>query len=210
MLKVIYLNAGHSVRDIGTQSQYGNETDINRAIRDKLVPELKSQGFKVEIVPDDLNLKDSIKWVNKKVDNIESGLALSIHQNCCDRSGPETYYYAHFESSKRIAQKLLGEYCLEMGIEVKDKMVRSDNTTRFGELGWLRRTDCWAALLEIEFIDNPAIKYIIDNPEKVAKAICMGVLGIYGLTYKSSPAETPEKSRERIIQQIKDLLEKLK
>ena len=66
MKKTIYLNAGHSDKETGALSKYGVERDINIAIRDVLIPELKRQGFKVEVIPDNLNLRESIAWEVKK------------------------------------------------------------------------------------------------------------------------------------------------
>jgi len=209
MKKVIFLNAGHSNIDPGAISRYGVERDLNVVIRDALIPKLERQGFKVMAVPDNLNLTQSIDWVNERVVDINSGLALSIHNNCCGHTGAEAYYYAHFESSRRIAKALVDEFCRETGI--KNRGARSDSITRFGALSWIRRTDCWATLIECGYMDSKEdMDKIIGHFDLIAKGICKGVCKIYNIPYQEKISPSKElKNREEIKKEIIRLVKSL-
>jgi len=80
MNRTIILEAGHSISDPGATTKETTEAKEAIKIRDKLIP-LLSQDFNVEILSDNLDLKQSIVWVNKKFKNLDDGLALTIHLN---------------------------------------------------------------------------------------------------------------------------------
>jgi len=204
--KLIYLDSGHSLTDPGTTTQYGNETDFNRKIRDALIPELIRNGFEVQAVPDELNLSQSISWVNQRSSNISSGLALAIHCNCCGQSGAETYYFGNFESSRKIALALINGYCQETGIA--NRGAKSDTITRFGELSWIRNTTPFAALIECGFLDNSVDVEVLKDYKKIARGICRGVCTIYGVVYikeDSPPSAGKEEIKNKIIELLKQL-----
>ena len=179
MERVIFLDAGHNVKkDPGAVIGNRKERDLNILIRDALIPELFFNGFQVEVVPDDLDTVQSIDWINQRVQNIESGLAIQIHQNCCKGEGAETYYMDAFESSKRIARELIEEYCKETGI--KNRGAKSDDTTRFGALGFIRNTECWATLIECGFLDNDKdMKIMTERLDAVVRGIAKGICKIF-------------------------------
>jgi len=184
MKKVVFLNAGHFLNDPGAISNNYKESIITMDIRDILIPKLVDYGFEVESIPDTLNLSDSISWVKDRATNINDGLALSLHCNCCNGDGAEAYYYGHNAKSKSLATKLLDGYIQETGLAKSNGGVRSDTTTRFGELGWIRKTPVWAVLLEMIYIDNEYnVNFLLNNKEKIADGIVRGVMNIYGLPY---------------------------
>lgn len=205
MLKKIFLDSGHSNLDPGTTTIFGNETDFNRQIRDALIPELKRCGFEVLAVPDDLDLVNSYLWVNKIAKNLEDGLALAIHCNCCGREGAESYYFGSSMVSKLIAQQLLNEYCKETGFI--NLGARSDTSTRFGELSWIRETNCWATLLECGFLDNLNDVEKLKDFKKIVRGICKGVCRIYNIDYIEEFSQP--KSKEEIKREIISLLNQL-
>jgi len=191
----IFLNAGHSLKDPGAVKGGIKESVINIQVRDYLVPLLKKYGFKVEIVPDELNLIQSVNWVNQRAKSLNNGLALSLHCNAGGGIGAECFYYAGSEESKKLAEKLLSGYCEEL--KMKNRGAKPDTATRFGRLGWIRDTKPWALLLEMGFIDNSNDLKILQNYQRVAFAILKGVARIYGIEIKE------EKSFEK--EQIEDL-----
>ena len=209
MKKVIFLNAGHSEKDPGSlipRNRYQHEAKLNIAIRFFLISELESQGFIVKSVPDNRNLKESIAWVNERAFKIDDGLALSVHNNCCGGEGAETLYYKYNRKSKKIAENLINEFCKETGL--KNRGAKSDSTTRFGMLGWIRKTNIWAALIECGFVDNENdMDFIFNNLDRVARGIARGVCKIYGIDYKEK--KEPPQGREEIKKKIIELLEKL-
>ena len=183
--KVVFLNAGHNIiTDPGVITEYGREIDFNITIRDIVISKLEEKGFKVEVVPDNLGLSDSIAWVNRRTNNINDGLALSLHCNCCGGSGAEAYYYGHNAKSKALATKLLDGYRLETGLYKSNGGVRSDTVSNVGELGWVRKTNIWAVLLEMLYMDNKDnVDFYKNNKNKIADGIVRGICQIYGLPY---------------------------
>ena len=207
MKKVIYLNAGHSLTDPGAVSRFGKESDFNRKIRDALIPELQNNGFEVQVVPDNLNLIQSIKWVNQRTKSLNDGLALSIHCNAGGGTGAECYYYGGNVTSKNLASKLLSEYCRVTGL--RNRGVKPDTSTRFKRLGWVRDTRPWALLLEAGFIDNPEDVKKLRNYSLIAKGIVKGVCNIFGIPYKDKEKETKDlkeqiRNNEALIKQLRE------
>ena len=206
MKKVIFLNAGHSEMDPGAKapkSDFENESQINIAIRDFVVPELEEQGFDVIVISDDKTLSQSILSVNKATSNINDGLALDIHCNCCGKEGAEVYYYYGYEESKRIAEKLLTAYCEETGI--KNNKARPDTLSQWKGLGWIRKTNVWSLLIECGYLDNTNdMNFILSNMDRVAKGIAKGVCSIYGIEYKEKEFDK-EELKLKIINFIKSL-----
>ena len=210
MLKsTIYLDSGHSDSYPGSITQYGKESELNAQIRNALIPELQRCGFEVKAVPDNLNLRDSIDWVNANSSTINDGLALAIHCNCCGSSGAESFFYGQNAKSKEIATKLLDGYCQETGLARSNGGVRSDTTGRFGELGWIRQTKPWATLLEMIYLDNKEdVDFLVNNKEKVVDGIVRGVCNIYGIPYieeTNPPIVDKEETKRKIITLLNQL-----
>ena len=204
--KVIFLNAGHHLADPGIITSYGREADFNIAVRNALIPELDRQGFEVKAVPDNLPLRESIDWVNNLAKNLDDGLALDIHCNCCALEGAEAYYYAGIDSSKRLAEKLVNEYSKEMSMPNRE--ARPDTISAVGKLAWIGETNCWATLLEMGYLDNPNDVLKIKDYQKTAKAITKGICKIFGIDYREAtlpPAENREEIKNKIIELVKKL-----
>ncbi len=203
MKKVIFVNAGHDTKDPGAVTQFGKEADFNREFRDALIPQLVRCGFEIMKVPDELNFKDSVKWVNMATVNIDDGLALAIHCNAGGGEGAETFYYGHHEGSKAIAKKLIDAYCAETGF--KNRGARSDTLTRWKRLGWIRNTKVWATLIECGFLDNVYDVQKLKDYEKVAIGIAKGVCAIYDIPYIEENVEVTSLENKTIVDIIKIL-----
>lgn len=203
MKKTIFLNAGHSLQQPGFVTPSGEkEADLTIAIRNELIPLLKSQGFEVYSVPDGLDLASSIYWVNQKSKDIEDGLALDIHLNAGGGEGVETFYYTGDKSSKEMAQKLQNKFCSYT--VMRNRGVKPDKDSAVGKLAWIRDTNCWALLIECGFLDNPTDLLMIKNFQAIAKGICLGILNIYGLPF----VEKPQNNAEKAVEEIKVVLKK--
>lgn len=208
--KVIYINAGHNddpdtpyFDDPGAVVGPLFEGRETMLIRDECVPLLKDAGFEVKAVPDNLNLRKSIDWVNLYARDINDGLALSIHFNyAADPSakGVETYYYKQDQTSKRIAEVLAAAISQYAGNS--NRGAKSDITTRFGQLGWIRQTNCWSVLAEIEFLSNPEAMERLKRPggyKLAAEGIVAGIREIYGIEQVSSPEPAPAPPRNEPV-----------
>lgn len=208
MNKTIYLNAGHSDTDPGAISAFGKEADFTKAIRDKLIPELKRCGIEVVSVPDSvLTLKESIKWVNERVKGLNDGLAFSIHLNAGGGQGAETFYFEGSTTSRRIAKTIIDEYCLH--VNVRNRGPKPDTQSKWGRLGWIRNTNCWATLIECGFIDYAGDVNIVKDFDNTAKAICKGICKVFEISYIKEESSPENKGREEIKNQIIELVKKL-
>ena len=199
----IFINPGHSLYRVGSSWKNFKENLLNIEIRNKLVPLLEAQGFKVEQVPDDLNLRRSIAWINERSKNIGDGLVLALHLNSSPWpgiiSGAESFYVAGSIQSENIARILLDKYCEESGM--KNRGARPDSQSRATSLGILRKTNPWAVLIELGYINSASDMLKIKDTEMIARAVAIGVCEIYEVQY----IETEEKKLSLLQIQINAL-----
>lgn len=179
MKRKIILNAGHSLSESGAAYHSTTESKEVIKIRDKLTP-LLEQSFDVIVVPDDLNLIDSIKWVNERCDDIEDGLAFSIHLNAGGGFGAETLYYGGDENSRKIAQAIIDKYC---GLtRFRNRGAKPDSGTRHGRLGWIRDVKPWSCLIECCFIDSlDDLKKLQQEYDEVAMALYVSICKAFNI-----------------------------
>lgn len=181
MNKLIILNAGHSIKVSGATAYENTEAKEAMKIRDKLVPLLK-QSFEVALVPDKLNLIQSIKWVKERYKKINDGLAFSIHLNASDGRGygAEALYYGGDEDSKKMARTIIDKYCEITGF--RNRGVKPDTSTRHKRLAWIRDIKPWSCLIETCFIDNiEDLRKLQNNYDKVAWAMYSGICAVYSI-----------------------------
>lgn len=178
MNKTIILNAGHNnAADCGAAANGTTEAKEAIKIRDKLAVLLK-RNFNVVIVPDELDLRQSIAWVNSQYKTMNDGLALSIHLNAGGGHGAETFYFDNHEPSKNIAKTIVDKYCEITGF--RNRGAKADATTRHGMLGWIRDTNTWSCLMECCFIDSiEDMKKLQSDYDGVAWALYLGVCEVY-------------------------------
>lgn len=183
MKKTIILDAGHNnASDCGAAACGTTEASEAIKIRDKLIP-LLEKNFEVIVVPDDLDLTKSIKWINEKYKTLDDGLAISIHLNAGgggNASGAETFYYPNNEISKNIAETIIQHYCKITNF--KNRGAKPDTAAAVGKLAWIRDTNPWSCLIECCFIDNiDDVKKLQNEYDKVAEAIYLGICAVYGI-----------------------------
>lgn len=177
MEKMIILDAGHSITEPGAVANNTTEAKEAIKIRDMLIPLLK-QNFEVIVVPDNLNLIQSINWVNSKCPNLDDGLALAIHLNASGGHGAETLYYAGEEKSRKIAQTIIDKYCSLT--RFRNRGAKPDSSTRHGRLGWIRDIKPWSCLIECCFIDTPEdINKLQEEYEEITWALYSAICAVY-------------------------------
>ena len=213
MEKTIFLNAGHdNENDPGAIHNTIVESKLNIEVRDRLHEYLLKQ-FKVEVVPDKLDLRESIIWVNNRSSNLDDGLAVSIHFNTGGGEGAEAFYYGGgYAKSELIATTYINKYCSLTGY--KNRGAKPDTLSNAGQLGWIRQTKPWAVLIECAFIDNKndMAKFDVD---KIAYAQYEGICEIYNIDplkpIKTSSVEIDVSmiNKEEIKKQIIEYIEKI-
>lgn len=155
----IFISSGHHddpntphFDDTGATSGAFREATINMAIRD----EVKELMPEVVCVPDDLNLRESIDWVNARC--APNDIAIEIHQNSNSNTsvrGTETYYDNEPEFGEILARNV------SKALQVPNRGVRHDSESRAGSLGWIRLTKCSSALVECAYLSNEFDRFIV-------------------------------------------------
>lgn len=204
----ILVNAGHfddphtsHIDDTGAVKDHIVEQVECVKIRNELVPLLQSEGFEVLAVPDHLNLKESILWVNERAPKLNDGLAVDIHLNALrdERARGTEAFYGMSETSKKIAEALSRETAKEL--DIPDRGAKPDTQTAVGSLGWIRQTTCWASLIEVGFVTNKQDMDVIRGPQgyrKAARGIRNGILAVYGLEVPYAGILTPQETQEAV------------
>ena len=214
----VVINGGHSddpdtpqIDEPGAVVEGIVEAEINMAIRDELVPLLRGAGFEVFAVPDELRLRPSIDWANKQVKYLNDGFDLSLHFNSSRNTsvrGTEVYYYKDDKTSREMAAILSRNVAKALG--TIDRGAKSDTTTRFKRLGWIRNTNGWAILLEVEYMSSIEGMRAVRAPgmyRKIAEAIVASMKEIYGIEEEPEPEISgTETMMERLMKELAKLL----
>lgn len=187
---MIFINAGHHLKDSGNITQGTTEANATMVIRDELKKILPNLLY----VPDNLTLKESIAWVNERA--ALNDLAIDIHLNAnndINLRGTECYYFMH----KDLAAKLSLSVSTALGIG--NRGAKPDSQSYVGSLGWLRNTVCKALVLECLYMSNKQ-DFSALSGGKIA-------LGIKQFLVENSfiPAEEVQ-PRSDTLKKIKDLL----
>lgn len=177
----IFISAGHGGieqggRDLG--SVVGNVTEAQEMIqlRDLVVPELRSRGFEVLSVPDDLSTTQTIGWINAR---IRSGdVALEIHADAFsnpDVRGASAFYIANNTERKNHSELLLLALVRRVP-QLPNRGAKPDTATGLGRIAFCRDTRLPSILLEVGFISNPNDRYLIQNRRRdIALGIADGL-----------------------------------
>ncbi len=149
-MKKIIINAGHHLADSGVVHKRLIESEMTIALRDKVAILLEDYG-KLYIIPDHLNLRQSIAWVNGRAD-VDS-LAITIHFNSHNNrsiGGTEVYYANEREHELAI---IFADHVSKSGV-FRNRGAKHDSLTWVGSLGWLRKLKCDSVLIEVCFLTN--------------------------------------------------------
>src|SRR3990167_7259111 len=169
----LIIDAGHYIGDKNRTALYGDftETDLTIKIRDALKPLLADR--QVLCIPDLLNLKESITFVNERA--TAGDFAVSIHLNAYTDSrtrGTEAYYWTDPRYAEVFAREV-AEHLL-----VPNRGAKPDSQTYYGELGWLRRLNCPSVLVECLYLTNELDRnalFVPDGIEAAARGIASAI-----------------------------------
>ena len=156
----IFISAGHGgaengVIDTGVRVAGTTEAQEMIQLRDMVAPELRSRGFSVLAVPDDLSLVQTISWINAR--SRSGDVALEIHADA--HSGPEArgasvFYIDQNEARKKHAELMLLAL-LRRVPQLLSRGAKPDTATGVGSLAFCRRVRSSSLLMEIGFLTNP-------------------------------------------------------
>jgi len=169
---VLWLDAGHGGRDVGSDVRSIYEKDINIIVVNKIVKELENDGYEILLTRSD----DSTVRLYDRVDMINAAkphLMVSVHCN----SMTEEYINGvevHYASGKCVGESLA--QCLQSSIVANTGT--KDRGKKGGELAVVKYTTMPAALIEMGYLTNDADYGNLINPEyqdKMAKGIADGI-----------------------------------
>jgi len=164
----IFISAGHGGieqggRDLGAIAGGTTEAQQMILLRDQIVPELRSRGFEVLSVPDDLSSAESIQWINARYR--PGDVALEIHSGSSPNPsvrGTAVYYIANNTERKNHAELILLALLRRLP-QLPNRGAKSDTATGMGFLPFTRDTILPSLLMEVGYLTNPEDRFIIQN-----------------------------------------------
>ncbi len=164
----IFISAGHGGIEAGSRdpgSIAGNTTEAQEMIllRDLVVPELRSRGFEVLSVPDDLSSAETIQWINARVR--PGDVALEIHADAYSNPtvrGATAFYIANNTERKNHAELMLLALTRRVP-SLPNRGAKPDTATGIGRVAFCRDTFLPSILMEVGFLSNPEDRALIQN-----------------------------------------------
>jgi len=162
----IFLNAGHHLKDEGAIVNGFQENLINMAIREEVKKLLPNALY----VPDELNLKESIKWVLARgID--KTSICIDLHQNShpnASQRGVEAYYWQDPTTAECFSRNVAES------VGLSNRGYFPDTQTAVGSLGWIRQLLARSVVLECGYLSNPYDRQILisaNGQRNIAKGI---------------------------------------
>ncbi|MGC1309248.1 MAG: N-acetylmuramoyl-L-alanine amidase [Phormidesmis sp.] len=194
----IFISAGHGglengIRDTGARIAGTTEAQEMIALRDLIVPELRSRGYDVLSVPDDLSLAQTIGWINARAKT--GAVALEIHaeefsSNTATR-GATVYHIANNRQRREQAELILLSLLKEVP-ELPSRGVRPDTAAGTGSLAFCRQTVPPALLTEIAYLTNPKdFALLTQRRRNFAVGLANGLAAWSRAVTGTSPTPTP-------------------
>jgi hypothetical protein len=193
-MKYVFICAGHGGGDSGAVARNTTEAEQTVLITNKLFTLIEPDSdLTVYQVPNELDLVESIAWVNAQVakDSLPFAdcLAIDIHKNSAEVNvgGVETWYFGGDQPSAELASRVQ----VKAKVNLNDRGIKGDNTNRHGSLGWIRETNIPALLVECGFISGTVDPL---GAEPYASALYAGIRNALGLPAKSpvgAPSQPP-------------------
>ncbi|HEY9612487.1 N-acetylmuramoyl-L-alanine amidase [Allocoleopsis sp.] len=177
----IFISAGHGGmeqggRDLGSIVGTTNEAQEMILLRDLVVPELRSRGFEVLSVPDDLSASQTIQWINARAR--PDDVALEIHADAFsnpDVRGATAFYIANNTERKNHAELLLLALVRRLP-QLPNRGAKPDTATGIGRISFCRDTTLPSILMEVGFLSNPDDRNLLQNRRRdVALGIADGL-----------------------------------
>jgi hypothetical protein len=153
----VVLNAGHGGGDSGATFGRYREADETIALTRQIAANLTAKGLNIHVVPEDLDLKGAIRYVNRNF-AFGQAWALDIHRDSAESIGDERaskecgVYYGSSQESQAIGSFIRQCYLREGANS--HSWSRSHTTSRFGRLGWIVNTAPLAHLLELGYMEG--------------------------------------------------------
>lgn len=184
----IFISAGHGAGDPGAIVGGTTEAQEMILLRNLIASELRSRGFEVLSVPDDLTLRQTIDWINARAR--VGDVALEIHADAFSNPstrGASVFHIALNEERKANAELLLLAL-LRRVPQLPSRGAKPDTATGVGRLAICRDVRVPSLLMEVGFLTNPDDRALIQNRRR---DIALGISDGLASWSRGSNAETP-------------------
>ncbi|MEO1210398.1 MAG: N-acetylmuramoyl-L-alanine amidase [Cyanobacteria bacterium J06638_20] len=181
MVGRIFVSAGHGGQEgagIDPGIIAGGTTEAREMIltRDLIVADLRSRGFEVLSVPDDLSLQQTIAWINARATLTD--VALEIHAD--GSSNPTvrgtTVYYIADNDVRRSHAELMLLALLRRVPGLPSRGTKPDTAAGTGSLAFLRQLRAPSLQMNLGFLTNPQDRQILqDQRREMALGIADGL-----------------------------------
>ena len=188
-MKAIALSAGHDLSDPGAIYKDLREADLTRKIVGYATDYIRAHGVGVINVPDNLNLVQTIKYINDRANQLDS--CVEVHMNKGGGKGVEAWnYQGGPNESDKLSQFLVDACVAETGLQ--NRGIKDETTNLHGRLGFVHDTTPIAALVETAFLDGDYdFLKSEDNIKKIAKGVARGILSYHGVTWNPNLINPP-------------------
>lgn len=227
---LIIINAGHyddpkkaGFDDPGATVGHDiKEAEECMRIRDLLEITLKDKGYDLAMVPDELDLSESILWANEKIEEWHNNygsdkgvLAIDIHLNYLSDTnvrGTEAFFNEQGDEKDEEIAEVMAKKMADR-LDIPNRGGRPDTWTDAGQLGWLRQiTKARSVLVEGLYLSNEKDLEILGfhwGREKIALGIVDAIeeLGIEPPGKKEEEKKICLKLRPGIRGLVKNILE---
>lgn len=188
-MKNIGLSAGHDLSDPGATYKDLREADLTRKIVSYASDYIRAHGVGVINVPDNLDLVQTIKYLNDRAGQLDS--VVEVHMNKGGGKGVEGWnYQGGPNESDRLSQFLVDAVVAETGLQ--NRGIKDETTNLHGRLGFVHDTTNIAALIETAFIDGDYdFLKNEENIKKIAKGVARGILSYHGVKWNPDLINPP-------------------
>jgi len=155
----IFISAGHggfegSFRDHSEMAGGAMETAELVATRDLVIAELRSRGIAIALPSDDLNLTETIAWINSRATSQDVALSLNIDTvNTPELRGATAYYITNNTIRKRQAE-IITNALIKRVPEITSRGAKPDTVASIGNLSFCRQVVIPSILVELLFANN--------------------------------------------------------
>lgn len=186
-VKRIIISAAHDLKDPGVVALGTTAAEQMILTRNALVKELQSRGVEFLIVPDNLDLKGTISWINNRV--LPSDVVVELSGNAFNGSirGSEVFYIDGNEERKKDAQLVLEAFLkkvpeLRLGKPLS-RGVKPDTLSAQNQLPLCREVAASSVIFKLCFLDNPDdLKLLQNNRDRFAQGLADGLIQWSGQT----------------------------
>ncbi len=193
----IFICAGHGgydgkPTDTGTIASPTTEAREMIQLRDLVAAELRSRSVEVLAVPDDLNSRQTIEWINSR--QRSGDCALELHTGTSSNPtlrGASLFYIAGNPDRKTDAEQMLLALVGRVP-QLPDRGAKPDTATTTGSLPFCRGIVIPSLLMEVGFLSNPDDRYLIQNRRRdIAAGITDGLAVWIGGGNPTAPTPQP-------------------